>query len=36
MTEQGRQRIDSPLHSERGTTTINDGVVSRIAGVAAG
>ncbi len=36
MTEQGRQRIDNPLHSERGTTTINDGVVSRIAGVAAG
>jgi uncharacterized alkaline shock family protein YloU len=28
MTEQGRQRIDSPLQSERGTTTISDGVVS--------
>ena len=36
MSEQGRQRIDSPLQSERGTTTINDDVVSRIAGVAAG
>lgn len=36
MTEQRRQRIDSPLQSERGTTTINEGVVSRIAGVAAG
>ena len=36
MTEQGRQRIDSPLQSERGTTTISDGVVSKIAGVAAG
>jgi uncharacterized alkaline shock family protein YloU len=36
MTEQGQQRIDSPLQSERGTTIINDGVVSRIAGVAAG
>jgi uncharacterized alkaline shock family protein YloU len=36
MTEQDQQRIDSPLQSERGATTINDGVVSRIAGVAAG
>ena len=36
MTEQGQQRLDSPLQSERGTTTINDSVVSRIAGVAAG
>ena len=36
MTEQGQQRIDSPLQSERGTTSINDSVVSRIAGVAAG
>jgi uncharacterized alkaline shock family protein YloU len=36
MTEQGQQRIDSPLQSERGVTTIKEGVVSRIAGVAAG
>jgi uncharacterized alkaline shock family protein YloU len=36
MTEQGQQRIDSPLQSERGMTTINEGVVSRIAGLAAG
>jgi uncharacterized alkaline shock family protein YloU len=36
MTEQGQQRIDSPLQSERGMTTINEGVVSKIAGVAAG
>lgn len=36
MTEQGQQRIDSPLQSERGRTTINEGVVSKIAGVAAG
>ena len=36
MTEQRQQRIDSPLQSERGMTTINEGVVSKIAGVAAG
>lgn len=37
MTErEGQQRLDSPLESERGSTTINDSVVSRIAGVAAG
>ena len=37
MTErEGQQRLDSPLESERGSTTINDGVVSRIAGMAAG
>src|SRR5919112_971892 len=36
MTEQGQQRIDSPLQSERGMTIINEGVVSRIAGLAAG
>jgi uncharacterized alkaline shock family protein YloU len=36
MTEQGRQRIDSPLQSERGTITISDGVVSKLAGVAVG
>jgi uncharacterized alkaline shock family protein YloU len=36
MTEQGRQRIDNPLQSERGTTTVNDGVVSKIEGMAAG
>ena len=37
MTErEGQQRFDSPLESERGSTTIKDGVVSRIAGMAAG
>src|SRR5215207_9021068 len=37
MTErEGQQRFDSPLESERGSTTIKDSVVSRIAGVAAG
>jgi len=36
MTEQeDQQRLDSPLQSERGSTTIEDGVVSRIAGMAA-
>ena len=33
---EGQQRFDSPLESERGITTINDSVVSRIAGMAAG
>lgn len=37
MTERtGPQRLDSPLESERGSTTIGDSVVSRIAGMAAG
>lgn len=37
MTErEDRQRFDSPLESERGTTTIGDSVVSRLAGMAAG
>ncbi len=37
MTErEDRQRLDSPLQSERGSTIIEDGVVSRIAGMAAG
>jgi uncharacterized alkaline shock family protein YloU len=37
MTErEGQQRLDSPLESERGSTTIKDSVVSRIAGMAAG
>src|SRR5215210_7407269 len=37
MTErEGQQRLDNPLESERGSTTIKDGVVSRIAGMAAG
>jgi uncharacterized alkaline shock family protein YloU len=37
MTEQGteQQRQDSPLQSERGTTRIEDGVVSKVAGIAA-
>jgi uncharacterized alkaline shock family protein YloU len=37
MTErEDRRRLDSPLESERGSTTIKDGVVSKIAGMAAG
>ncbi|HZC18797.1 MAG TPA: Asp23/Gls24 family envelope stress response protein [Rubrobacteraceae bacterium] len=37
MTERtGLQRLDSPLESERGSTTIGDSVVSRIAGIAVG
>lgn len=35
MSEQGRQRVFSPLESAGGTTTIKDAVVSRIAGMAA-
>jgi uncharacterized alkaline shock family protein YloU len=36
MTErEDRQRFDSPLESERGITTITDGLVSRLAGMAA-
>ena len=36
MTEREGQRFDSPLEGERGSTRIGDGVVSRIAGMAAG
>ena len=34
-TEDGRQQQQSPLKTERGTTTIQDGVVSKVAGIAA-
>ena len=34
-TEDGRQQQESPLKTERGTTTIQDGVVSKVAGFAA-
>ncbi len=34
-TDNGRQRQESPLKTERGTTTIQDGVVSKVAGIAA-
>ena len=34
-TEDGRQQLQSPLKTERGTTTIQDGVVSKVAGIAA-
>lgn len=36
MSEQDQQRPRSPLESERGRTTIGGGVVSKIAGMAAG
>ncbi len=36
MSEREGQRFDSPLEGERGSTAIGDGVVSRIAGMAAG
>jgi hypothetical protein len=36
MTEREGQRFDSPLEGEHGITRIGDGVVSRIAGMAAG
>jgi uncharacterized alkaline shock family protein YloU len=35
MSEPYQRETDSPLVSERGTTTISDGVVSRIAGISA-
>jgi uncharacterized alkaline shock family protein YloU len=35
MSEPGHQNIESPLQSERGTTTISDSVVSYIVGMAA-
>ena len=34
-TDDGRQQQRSPLKTERGTTTIQDGVVSKVAGIAA-
>src|SRR3712207_4332440 len=34
-TEDGRQQQESPLKTERGTTTVQDGVVSTVAGIAA-
>ncbi len=34
-TDNGRQQQQSPLKTERGTTTIQDGVVSKVAGIAA-
>jgi uncharacterized alkaline shock family protein YloU len=35
-TDDGRQQLErSPLKTERGTTTIQDGVVSKVAGIAA-
>ncbi len=35
MSEQDQQRPRSPLESERGRTTVGDGVVSKVAGMAA-
>ena len=34
-TDDGQQQQQSPLKTERGTTTIQDGVVSKVAGIAA-
>ena len=34
-TDNGRQHQPSPLKTERGTTTIQDSVVSKVAGIAA-
>jgi uncharacterized alkaline shock family protein YloU len=34
-TADGQQQQQSPLQTERGTTTIQDGVVSKVAGIAA-
>ena len=34
-TRDGQQQPESPLKTERGSTTIQDGVVSKIAGIAA-
>src|SRR5215212_3657110 len=34
-TDDGRQQQERPLQTERGTTTIQDGVVSKVAGIAA-
>ena len=35
MSDQRTQQQNSPLHTERGNTTIQDGVVAKIAGIAA-
>ncbi len=35
MSEQGSQQTSSPLQTERGSTSISDSVVSKIAGIAA-
>ncbi len=35
MSEQQTQRQDSPLRTERGSTTISDAVVAKVAGIAA-
>ncbi len=34
-SDNGRQQQQSPLKTERGTTTIQDSVVSKVAGIAA-
>ena len=34
-THDGQQQQQSPLKTERGSTTIQDGVVSKVAGIAA-
>ena len=34
-THDGQQQQESPLKTERGSTTIQDGVVSKVAGIAA-
>jgi uncharacterized alkaline shock family protein YloU len=34
-TEDGQQQQESPLKTERGTTTVQDSVVSKVAGIAA-
>ena len=34
-TDNGRQQQQSPLKTERGATTIQDSVVSKVAGIAA-
>src|ERR671912_92618 len=34
-THDGQQQQESPLQTKRGTTTIQDGVVSKVAGIAA-
>lgn len=34
-TQDGQQQQESPLKTERGSTTIQDGVVSKVAGIAA-
>ena len=34
-THDGQQQQESPLKTERGSTTVQDGVVSKVAGIAA-